>query len=170
MITDEQNISPTILYDFHDMDRASGWIIINDGVMGGLSKGNISLDSDGNGLFWGHVSLANNGGFSLARLSLSAVSVKGKTKVVLELKGDEKNYQFRLKNQRNQMHSYVKTFQTSGTWERIEIPFEELEPRFRGRHLNLPPFPADQIEEIGLLIGNKAEEDFQLTIRSISLE
>jgi len=162
--------SSTTLYDFSKVNRPSGWLIVNDGVMGGLSKGNISLDDDGNGLFWGHVSLANNGGFSLARLSLPTVSVQGKTKVVLELKGDKKKYQFRLKSRRGQMHSYVKTFQTNGEWERVEIPFEELMPKFRGRLLDLPVYAGDQVEEVGLLCGNKKEEDFKLAIRSISVE
>lgn len=171
MITAQNsNTSSITLYDFNEVSRPSGWLIVNDGVMGGLSKGNIGLDDEGNGLFWGRVSLANNGGFSLARLSLSPISVKGKNKIVLDIKGDKKKYQFRLKSKRGQMHSYVKTFETTGDWERVEIPFDELLPRFRGRLLDLPAYPAEQIEEIGLLIGNKVEEDFQLAIRSITLE
>ena len=170
MMSTQNSNSTKVLYDFTAFDRPAGWRIINDGVMGGLSKGNIEMDDQGNGVFWGSVSLANNGGFSMASLSLSTTPVTGYSKVVLELRGDKKKYQFRLKSQRGQMHSYVKTFETSREWEFIEVSFEELEPRFRGRLLDMPTFNADQIEEIALLIGNKTEEDFKLAIRSISLK
>ena len=68
------------------------------------------------------------------------------------------------------MHSYVHFFETNGEWQTIEILFEELRPTFRGRTLNLPEFAGEQIEEIGLLIGNKKEEDFKIKIRTISLQ
>lgn len=168
--TQNSKIKPMVLYDFSTVNKPRGWLIVNDGVMGGLSKGHMSLDDNGNGVFWGEVSLENNGGFSLARLSLPSLPVEGYSKVVIELKGDQKRYQFRLKSTRGQMHSYVKFFETSGEWERIEISFDELIPSFRGRALDLPDYPASQLEEIGLLIGNKTKEDFTLLIRSFTLE
>ena len=169
LIQDSSTLQKTI-YDFSNQNKPSGWLIINDGVMGGLSRGNISMDEEGNGLFWGHVSLENNGGFSLARLTLPVTQVSGFSKIVLEVKGDSKRYQLRLKEKKGQMHSYVSFFETSGDWENIEIPFEELKPAFRGRRLNLPNFDGNQIEEVGLLIGNKKEEDFKILIRTISLQ
>ncbi len=169
LIQDSGTMQKTI-YDFSKEVKPSGWMIINDGVMGGLSRGNISMDEDGNGLFWGHVSLENNGGFSLARLSVPTMEATGFSKIVLEVKGDSKRYQFRLKEKKGQMHSYVHFFETNGDWQTIEIPFEKLIPAFRGRTMNLPDFAGDQIEEIGLLVGNKKEEDFQIRIRTISLQ
>lgn len=169
LIQDSSTVQKTI-YDFSKQTKPSGWLIINDGVMGGLSRGNISMDEEGNGMFWGHVSLENNGGFSLARLSMPAVDATGYTKIVLEVKGDSKRYQFRLKETKGQMHSYVHFFETSEEWQRIEIPFDVLRPAFRGRALNLPQYSGGQIEEIGLLVGNKAEEDFKIQIRTISLQ
>ena len=159
-----------LLYDFRKAGKANGWTIVNDGVMGGLSKGSIGIDEQGNGIFRGTVSLENNGGFSLARLALEPVSAKGHRAISLVLQGDGKKYQIRLKSRKGQMHSYTRRFETSGEWERIEIPFEDLKPTFRGNKLDLPGYPADQIEEIGLLIGNKKQEEFKLAIRSIGLE
>lgn len=159
-----------MIYDFSKEIKPTGWLIINDGVMGGLSRGNITMDEEGNGVFWGHVSLENNGGFSLARLTLPSLDASGFSKIVLEVKGDSKRYQFRLKEKKGQMHSYVHFFETNGEWQSIEIPFEKLRPAFRGRTLNLPQYAGDQIEEIGLLIGNKSEEDFKLRIRTITLQ
>lgn len=170
MLIQDSSTMQKMIYDFSKEVKPTGWLIINDGVMGGLSRGNITMDEDGNGVFWGHVSLANNGGFSLARLTLPAMDVSGFSKIVLEVKGDSKRYQFRLKEKKGQMHSYVHFFETNGEWQSIEIPFEKLRPAFRGRTLNLPQYAGDQIEEIGLLIGNKSEEDFKIRIRTITLQ
>ena len=164
------NTPGPVLYDFSSMKKPVGWMIVNDGVMGGLSKGSLRVDKEGYGVFSGTVSLENNGGFSLARLSLEPVSARGFRTIVVELKGDGKPYQLRIKSQRGQMHAYTRRFETDGSWQRIAIPFEELVPTFRGRTLDLPHFPADSIEEVGVLIGNKKNEDFKLLIRSISLE
>lgn len=169
LIQDSSTLQKTI-YDFSKETKPAGWLIINDGVMGGLSRGNITMDEEGNGLFWGHVSLENNGGFSLARLTLPTLDASGFSKIVLEVKGDSKRYQFRLKEKKGQMHSYVHFFETTGEWQTVVIPFEKLRPAFRGRTLNLPEYAGDQIEEIGLLIGNKNEEDFAIKIRKISLQ
>ncbi len=170
LMMQNSNALQKTIYDFSKEVKPAGWLIINDGVMGGLSRGNISMDEESNGVFWGHVSLENNGGFSLARLSVPTLDATGFSKIVLEIKGDSKRYQFRLKEKKGQMHSYVHFFETNGDWQTVEIPFEKLRPTFRGRALNLPEFAGDQIEEIGLLIGNKKEEDFKIKIRTISLQ
>ena len=47
-------------------NELSGWYIINDGVMGGLSKGQARFTEQGV-LFYGNVSLENNGGFTSLR-------------------------------------------------------------------------------------------------------
>jgi len=43
-------------------------------------------------------------------------------------------------------------------------------PAFRGNTLDIPNFPAENLEEIAFLIGNKKAENFALMIDSISLE
>ena len=47
------------------------WRIINDDVMGGISKSYISLNDENNMLFNGYLSLENRGGFASCRNSLS---------------------------------------------------------------------------------------------------
>ena len=44
-----------------------GWRVVDDGVMGGRSKGNIKVSDDGILTFSGKLSLENNGGFSSLR-------------------------------------------------------------------------------------------------------
>jgi hypothetical protein len=50
------------------------------------------------------------------------------------------------------------------------IPFEKLEPTFRGRKLNIPNFSNQLLEEICFLISNKREENFKLLIDCVKLQ
>ena len=157
------------IYDFSERKNAEGWRIINDGVMGGLSKGQI-LQQDNSGIFKGKVSTENNGGFTMTMLELDQRDVRQYTRFKLRIKGDGKSYQFRCKSDKNQNHSYVYEFNTSGDWEEVTIPFEQMMPKFRGRDLNQPVYQGQYLEEVAFLIGNKKEENFQLMIKYIRVE
>jgi len=158
------------MYRFTAQTKVNEWIIVNDGVMGGISKSSIALTSAGHGLFSGHVSLANNGGFASIQLN-KKVSISEEIKfIVLRLKGDRKAYEFRLKAKKSQYESYVHTFNTTGEWENIKLPINEFYPQFRGRKLNTPHFNFDSIEQMSFLIANNQEEDFKLLIDWIGLE
>lgn len=156
-----------VLFDFSQEVSSNGWFIINDGVMGGLSKGSFSVD-DNKAFFKGNVSTENNGGFTMVANRFNAFNMERFSKFSLKLKGDGKNYQFRVKSDSGQQFSYVAEFSTNGEWQEIIIPFNSMEPRFRGRLLNLPNFEGVQIEEIAFLIGNKKMESFELKISKIS--
>lgn len=151
-------------------DNPGFWQVVNDGVMGGLSKGKISFDPEGILSYTGQVSLENNGGFSSIRYPFTSLDIKGKSFFVLNVKGDGKRYQFRAKKSQKDYYSYVNYFQTSGEWETINIPMESLTPAFRGRNLNMDNFTPDVLAEIGILIGNKKEQNFELKIKSIAIE
>ena len=159
-----------VIFNFHEAANINNWGIVDDVVMGGKSSGNFKLDSSGNGMFYGAISLENNGGFSSLRYRAEPISTKGFQNIVLRVKGDGKRYQFRVKANLNQSYSYVNYFTTSGQWETITIPLKELFPRFRGRNLNIPNFSADSISELGFLFGNKKAEDFKLIIDKIELQ
>ena len=159
----------TTIYEFHKDSNATDWEIVNDGVMGGMSQGKFKIDPDGNGVFYGDVSTENNGGFSSVRHEFPAWKVDSDSKVVLTLKGDGKNYQFRIKDKLSNSHSYITTFPTNGDWQEIEISLKDLVPSFRGQKLNMPNFDKTSFEEIRFLIGNKKDESFELVIDKIEL-
>lgn len=158
-----------MIYNFTKNASLHDWRIIDDGVMGGVSSGNFKIDEDGNGVFYGNVSTANNGGFSSVRYQCSKVNVHTKSKIVVRLKGDGKVYQLRIKDNVSTYYAYITTFQTSGEWEEHTIHLSDLYPSFRGRRLNLPNFAHDSFEEIVFLIANKRNESFQLIIDKIEM-
>lgn len=159
-----------MIYDFNAASSKKDWRIIDDGVMGGVSQGEFLIDSDGNGVFKGTISLEYNGGFSSVRNQFEKIKVKSDSKIFIRLKGDGKQYQFRIKDKNESYYSYITTFKTSGEWETIEINLSDLYPSFRGQKLNLPNFNSDSFEEIVFLIGNKKKESFKLILDNIELK
>jgi len=159
-----------VIIDFNSKSDLSNWYVVDDGVMGGLSSGNITITKKGYAKFYGDVSLDNNGGFTSVRYQFEKKNINSYTTCKIKVKGDGKNYEFRVKSDADQRHSYKYNFQTSGKWEEIEIPLKEMYPTFIGMKLDIPNFPVDVLEEIMFLIANKKEERFQLLIDKITLE
>lgn len=164
-----QDNSP-VIYDFKNANSTSGWNVVDDGVMGGLSQGNLSINDEGNGRFHGFVTTENNGGFSSIRHDFKRKNVSEYKHIIIKVKGDGKDYQFRIKEKSSQRYSYITTFETTGEWQTIKLPLSSFYPSFRGYTLNKPNFAGDEMEEIAILIGNKKKEAFSLEIESILLE
>lgn len=158
------------IYNFSIQSDKKEWRIVNDDVMGGISKSSLVLTDAGHGQFSGHVSLANNGGFASIQLNTKIKLAEEKTFVVLRVKGDGKNYEFRMKGSISQSESYVHQFSTSGEWESIKLEINEFYPQYRGRKMNIPNFNFESIEQLSFLIANKQDEDFELLIDWIGLE
>jgi hypothetical protein len=159
-----------LIFDFNKQSDIQDWRVVLDGVMGGESSGTFKLNNDGLGVFEGDISLENNGGFSSVRYSFQKMPIENHTKVSIKLKGDGKDYQFRIKPNSKDYYSFIASFSTSGEWQEIEIPLKDMYPSFRGRKLDLPNFSDDHIEEITFLIGNKKKESFKLLIDQIELK
>ncbi len=162
--------SSMVIFDFNKESDISYWEIVNDAVMGGQSSSKFYFNDEGHGIFKGKVSLENNGGFASLRHRFNQRKISGYKKVIIHLKGDGKRYQFRAKTNKNDQQAYISYFETTGEWQTVEIMLSDLEPTFRGRKLNMPNFPADELEELGFMIGNKVNENFDMVIDKIVLE
>ena len=163
------SLSSHIIFDFNKNSSISNWIVVDDVVMGGRSNGNFQLNKEGKGVFSGKISLDNNGGFSSVRYSFNKLNVEKYKSIVLKIRGDGKNYQFRMKHKSTDYASYITSFSSSGQWQEIEIPINSMYPSFRGRKLDEPNFFHKTIEEVTFLIANKKNEDFILLIDKIEL-
>jgi hypothetical protein len=159
-----------ILFDFADPAALRGWQVRDDGVMGGLSKGNITRDPAGYAVFSGKVSLENNGGFSSMQANFDPIEVSQYEQAVIRLKGDGKDYRFIVKAESDASHYYVAEFPTTGDWEEIKIPLRTMYPVRRGDRLDLPDYPAETLSQVRLMIANGRAESFQLQIAGIALD
>ncbi len=153
----------------HDlMPMAAGpWVIIDDGVMGGLSAGNVRQEDDGY-VFYGKLSLRNNGGFSSMRLPLKQ-SLEGYSGIRLTVRGDGRVYQLRLRQgMRFDGVSWSREFLSTDEWMTLDIPFKDFRPGFRGRSVpRAGPVVPGEIRQIGILLSDKSPGDFRLEIRAI---
>jgi monofunctional biosynthetic peptidoglycan transglycosylase len=147
--------------------QANAWRSINDGVMGGLSSGGMVQIEEGL-RFTGELSLENNGGFSSAR-RLVEQDLSGAKGVRLEVRGDGREYQFRIRqNSRFDGIAWRAMFSASNEWQIVEIMLDDFVPVFRGRLVpEAGPVVASEIQQVGFLISDKSDGRFELDIRRI---
>lgn len=81
-----------IIFDFNTQSSISNWVIVDDLVMGGRSKGSFKLNDDGYGVFEGNISLEKNGGFSSLRYQFNKMDISKYKKIKFRVKGDGKKY------------------------------------------------------------------------------
>ena len=160
-----------VLFDFSTEAQLRQWMVINDGVMGGVSRSTFLKNDPEGAVFAGEVSLENYGGFcsASARLDLP-VDASAFDGIALRCKGDGKTYKLTLKNDQSfGGFSYQFRFAVaSGDWMTIKAPFNEFRASFRGQAVPdaLPLNPA-VIQSVGLLIADKQAGAFRLEVQSI---
>jgi len=143
------------------------WRSINDGVMGGRSAGGMVQSAEGL-KFTGSLSLENNGGFSSVRRLVSQ-DLSGATGVRIQVRGDGRDYQFRIRQSSDfDGVAWSAGFSSSADWQQIDIAFDQFSPVFRGRQVpQAGPVVASAIEQIGFLLADKNAGQFELEIRHI---
>jgi len=156
-------------------DNAPGeprWMALNDGVMGGRSSGSPKV-AEGLLEFRGDLSLANNGGFSSVRTVGSGFDLTGVSAVVLRVRGDGRRYQLRLATDlayRGIAVSFGAGFDTKeGTWTVVRVPLDSLEATVRGTAIRGASLEPSQVRAIGLLIADKREGPFALSVDWIAV-
>ena len=146
------------------------WTSVNDVVMGGVSDSLMQVSEDGTGVFAGHLSLENNGGFASVRAPLPENDFTGYDGIVLRVKGDGRRYSFRVRT--DMLFDgvvYRQEFDApEGERVDVELPFSDFKPSFRGRIVpDAPPLDPSRIFQIGFLISEKQEGSFRLEIERI---
>lgn len=158
------------LFDFFNASETEQWEVVNDNVMGGVSKGGASLTEDSCLLFSGSISLENNGGFASIRSEPTDFDLKGFNGIRIRVKGDGRTYQFRLRADRNlDGIAFKHEFETiNDTWIELDLPFASFVPTFRGRTLtDVKPLEAAHIRQLGFLLADKKTGPFNLTVNNI---
>lgn len=72
-----------MIFDFGKEKDGADWMIVNDGVMGGLSRGKIEY-TENSLIFSGSVSLENNGGFTSFRSPYSRYDLAAHDKIEIK--------------------------------------------------------------------------------------
>ncbi|MGO8696613.1 MAG: CIA30 family protein [Limisphaerales bacterium] len=162
-----QAASHKILFDFQAQTNPPAWQIVNDDVMGGVSKSRFQILTNGFAVFSGLVSLENSGGFASVRSSLALQDLTGFGCFVIRLRGDGHRYKFTVRTEAGlDTPLYQYPFVTKhGEWEEHRLAFKEFVPTFRGRILTgVPPLNPAKVTSVGFLISDEQEGPFKLEV------
>ena len=153
-----------IMEDF-DSKNLLNWKIVNDSVMGGRSDATLKLKNNLYGVFNGYLSLQNNGGFSSIRAYYPPDLTNVKS-ITIRIKGDGRQYSFRVRGNTSNWASYTHTFNTvKNKWIEKELMIKDFYPLYRGYYLNdMPPLSEMVIKEIGIMLSDKQTGPFELEI------
>ncbi|MEN0046246.1 MAG: CIA30 family protein [Bacteroidota bacterium] len=163
----------TLEIDFGKDKDGQDWRIVNDGVMGGLSKGFGNLDEDAM-LFKGEVSLENNGGFSSLRSPYQDFDLSMYEKVVIRLKAKGQILAFTMNVDQRWYKPYFKQqIKVDGDdWQVVELPFSEFETYRIGDQIDydFSEVDAKKVIRIGLITDSKKAGAFEAEIDYIKFE
>lgn len=159
--------------DFGKYKDGKSWEITNDGVMGGLSKGDYRFTDDGV-VFDGTVSLENNGGFSSYKSSFAKMDLSSYTKVIIRYRSKEYTIGFTLEMDKRWYVPYYKVSlkPTNWKWVEEEIAFSEFERFNIGRKKDGTPTQEElkSILRIGFITDEKRAATFKIEIDYIKFK
>ena len=155
---------------FESDEPLKSWTSVNDGVMGGISKGGFKRSEQGTLLFTGDLSLENNGGFASIRMKPSALGLSGMSALVVKARGDGRTYwvDLRVTNQMNasSYRAYLPT--TAGEWQETRIPFADFKLQAFGRELPVKPLSVAAVTSVGFTLADKKAGPFALEIGAVN--
>lgn len=161
-----------VLFAFTENTPTDAWTVQNDDVMGGRSTSDFTVTDGGHGRFTGHVSLENNGGFASVRYTFDEPQDLGDAaSFQLRVRGDGKDYTFRVKADGDQNYYHQATFPTKviEEWETISIPFGSMTAVHHGEPVDVPNFQGGRVAAFQLLIGNGKEQDFAVELDAVEV-
>ena len=161
------NTGENTIFEFNNFNDEKDWRIVLDGVMGGLSTGNVSVQN-GSMLFTGATSLENNGGFSSIRASMDPNDIDIFDAIQLRVRGDGRTWIFGTRGSNSMgANSYWSSFETKkNEWIKVTIPISEMERHSFGNRLSGRINP-DEIKGVEFYMYDKKAGPFKLEVDSI---
>lgn len=152
-----------MVFDFSDRSPFE-WFLVNDNVMGGISKGQVGQLEGEIMRFSGRLSLKNNGGFSSVRSQMPDFFLAGYEGLMLKTRGDGRSYSV-LVTSREGRGTWQTKFKTSEKWQTIKVPFKKMQMSIRGWRPNVSPeIIGNKVRTIGFIIADKNEDPFRLEV------
>lgn len=153
--------------DFGKKKDGTNWQVVNDGVMGGLSRGEAKL-TDNSILFKGEVSLDNNGGFSSLRSNFSRKELSGYEQVTIRYRSEGISLAMTLSVSRRW---YIPNYKTSlsstqGAWKTITLNLKDFQKHYIGKPMNetLDSTILSEVIRLGFITNEKKYGDFEFEI------
>lgn len=143
---------------------------IDDAVMGGRSRSRVE-PCGGGAAFTGEVSLADGGGFASVRSAPRRWDLRGRSVLVLRVRGDGRRYKLNLRDDAAlDGVTWQAPFDPPAAWGEARVALSALEPRLRGRPVAAPPLDRARVATVGLLVSDRQAGPFRLEVAWIAAE
>lgn len=153
--------------DFGKTSDVQDWIIVNDGVMGGLSQSS-AIYTDTSVLFKGTVSLKNNGGFAMLRSPKGNFDLSNFKTVKIKFRSKGRCFSLRLATSERYFEpNYKHKFRSlSEDWEIIELKLSDFQEHTLGRLTasDISEEKMKNILRIGIILNDKIEGPFEIEL------
>ena len=152
-----------LIFEFTEDRIEEKWIVVNDNVMGGRSKGGFAFIK--NKLVFSGSTNTNGGGFSSIRTIPIDFYFKDKTGLHIRYKGDGRTYKLGVRMEGKSV-SYRTNFDSGNGWQEARIPFDNMDVSWRGRPLSKAehPLQKSKIRSIEFMIYDKQNGPFKLQV------
>ena len=161
--------APKDIATFETADSVKSWISVNDGVMGGVSKGGLKRSEQGTLIFSGDLSLENNGGFASIRTQPRELHLAGSSAILVKSRGDGRTYwvELRVTGQMAASSYRADLPTTKGEWKETRIPLSDFKPQAFGRALPLKAVNPAAVASLGFTLADKKAGPFELEIEFV---
>jgi hypothetical protein len=158
-------------YNFGNNDT-NNWRVVNDGVMGGLSKGVLTY-AENSLIFEGELSLANNGGFASIQGPQGNYDLSDYDKVTIRHRGYGGTFGFRMKTEEPYYMPYFKMeFSPMENWTETTYELKNFD-QWRLLNKTGQKISEDELSSIirmGIIKSDKKTVPFRLEVDYIRFE
>ncbi|MBT8037620.1 MAG: CIA30 family protein [Verrucomicrobiae bacterium] len=158
------------LDDFKKTRAAGTWMSVNDGVMGGISRGGAVISKQKNLVFKGEISLENNGGFSSIRTRGEKLDLSAYDGIEVNVKGDGRMYYLTTRSHGRRMLAYWSPIQPpKGEWTVIRVPFDSFYATYFGKKIPALSLNTGKVSSLGVMLYDKKPGAFAIEFESIKV-
>lgn len=153
------------LFAFDEAAQAEDWRVVNDGVMGGVSRGRFRITASKTLEFSGTLSLENNGGFASIRSRPRDLGLGPGDHILVRVRGDGRRYSLNLyvPSRRTAFSYRVPLTTARDEWVEHRFPLEEFRASWFGRPVDEPLEPR-RVESVGFMLSDGTPGPFRLEV------
>ncbi|WP_169331816.1 CIA30 family protein [Robiginitomaculum antarcticum] len=155
-----------------DMAQAGQWRVVNDGVMGGKSRGELQ-STDGFMRFAGGI-VTDGGGFSSIRRAISPGALSGAESITMKIRSDGRQYQLNFRTDetfRGRSVAYRADIPPTAQdeWETVTVSLSGLSTSVFGQDVPAAPFDKTKVRMMGIILADGQDGAFGIDIARISV-
>jgi len=152
-------------------DMKEPWRPLNDGVMGGLSEGEVEMHDSS--ITWrGQTRIENNGGFASLRSTWGARDLSDLDQIVVKCRGTGGPFKLTMETSERWWMPYAyASFEPTSEWEEVVIPASDLkwsQAQMGDLTFVRPSRDLEQVLRLGLMKYDGTAKAFNLEVASIA--